>query len=213
MLKIEALEELVTEFSRLPGIGPKSAERLAYHILRNSESRVEALASALMRVKSIIKECSVCYNYTESDECYYCSSFERASNVICVVEEPSAIQRVEQSGVFKGRYHVLHGAIAPLMGVSPQKLRIIPLIERVARGLEGSSPKIDEIIFALDADLEGDTTILYLTQQLSSYPVKLSRLAQGIPIGSGMNYLDERTLGQALQNRVEIASDSSFDKG
>jgi recombination protein RecR len=213
MLKIEALEDLVTELARLPGIGPKSAERLAYHILRSPESRAEALASALIRVKSVVKECSQCFNYTESDLCYYCQAPERSPHLICVVEEPSAIERVEKSGAFKGRYHVLHGAIAPLLGVTPQKLKIQPLIERVKAGLtDPSYPKIEEIIFALDADLEGDTTILYIAQQLKSLPVKLSRLAQGMPVGSGMTYLDERTLGSALQNRVEIEPYSSFDK-
>jgi len=213
MLKIEALDDLVTELARLPGIGPKSAERLAYHIIRSSGSRAETLASALMRVKSIVKECPQCFNYTDSDECYYCQAPERVSHIICVVEEPSAIERVERSGAFKGRYHVLHGAIAPLLGVTPQKLKIQPLIDRVKASLtESSPPKIEEIIFALDADLEGDTTILYLSQQLSPFPIKLSRLAQGVPIGSGMTYLDERTLGSALQNRVEIEPYSSFDK-
>jgi recombination protein RecR len=214
MLKIQALEDLVTELSRLPGVGPKSAERLAYHILRSSDLRAEALASAILRVKSEVKECRKCFNYTTHDECYYCQAPERTAHIICVVEEPSAIERIEQSGVFKGRYHVLHGAIAPLLGITPQKLKIQPLIDRVKAGFEmdRTSPQIDEIIFALDADLEGDTTILYISQQLKSFPVKLSRLAQGVPIGSGMTYLDERTLGSALQNRVEIEAYSSFDR-
>jgi len=215
MLKIQALEDLVTELARLPGVGPKSAERLAYHILRSSDTKAEALASAIMRVKSEVKECRKCFNYTVHDECYYCQASERTDHIICVVEEPSAIERIEQSRVFKGRYHVLHGAIAPLLGVTPQKLKIQPLVNRVKAGFEegSKSPKIDEIIFALDADLEGDTTILYISEQLNSFPIKMSRLAQGIPIGSGMTYLDERTLGSALQNRVEIGSYSSFDRG
>lgn len=185
---------------------------MAYHILRAPAERAEALANALTRVKSEVHACTQCFNYTEKDLCYYCESGDRQENILCVVEEPSAIERIEQAGVFKGRYHVLHGAIAPLMGVTPQKLKITELIERIDQGLRGERPPIHELIFALDADLEGDTTILYLSQQLSNKPLKLSRLAQGVPIGSGMDYLDERTLGRALQNRVEIGTHSSFDK-
>lgn len=212
MLKIQSLQILIEALSKLPSIGPKSAERLAYHILKMEPHKVEQLAHSLMRVKSEVHLCSRCFNYTESEFCYFCEAPERHSKTLCVVKEPSAIQRIEQAGVFKGRYHVLHGAIAPLMGVTPDKLKIKELILRVNQSQLAGNDPIEEIIFALDADLEGDTTILYLTQQLQDYSLKLSRLAQGVPIGSGMDYLDERTLGRALQNRVEIDAHSRFDR-
>lgn len=212
MLKIQSLQILIDALSKLPSIGPKSAERLAYHILKTDAQKVEHLAQSLLRVKSEIHLCTRCFNYTESELCYFCEAPERQSKTLCVVKEPSAIERIEQAGVFKGRYHVLHGAIAPLMGVTPEKLKIKELLQRVSESKHNTHDPIEEIIFALDADLEGDTTILYLTQQLESYSLKLSRLAQGVPIGSGMDYLDERTLGRALQNRVEIDAHSRFDR-
>jgi recombination protein RecR len=212
MLKIEALENLVAEFSKLPGVGPRSAERLAYHILRSPKLRAESLASALIEAKNSVKECSQCFNYTDSTLCYYCQTPRRDDHTLCVVQDPSTIEKMEGSGVFHGRYHVLHGTIAPLMGVTPDKLRIHPLVERVHRSLSQQGPPLHEIIFALDSDLEGDTTLLYISDCLKNLPLKLSRLAQGVPVGGGMTYLDERTLGSALQNRVEIHPNSGFDR-
>lgn len=212
MLKVPALQLLVHELSKLPGIGQKSAERIAYNLLRSPTEKSKTLAEALFAIKEKVHTCPQCYTFTEEDLCYYCSHPERLDSIICVVEEPSAIERIEQSRTFKGRYHVLHGAIAPLMGISPEKLKIQELVLRIEKGLQQEGAAVSELILALDADLEGDTTILYLTQVLSSYPIKLTRLAQGVPIGSGMDYLDERTLGRALQNRVEIETYSGFDR-
>lgn len=212
MLKIQSLQTLIEALSKLPSIGPKSAERLAYYILKADAQKVEHLAQSLIRVKAEVHLCERCFNYTESQLCYFCESSDRQNKTLCVVKEPSAIERIEQAGVFKGRYHVLHGAIAPLMGITPDKLKIKELIQRINQSQQNPEEAIEEIIFALDADLEGDTTILYLTQQLEGYSLKLSRLAQGVPIGSGMDYLDERTLGRALQNRVEIDAHSRFDR-
>jgi recombination protein RecR len=138
------------------------------------------------------------------DICRYCQDPHRNDELICIVEEPSDIARIESTGVFKGRYHVLHGVIAPLEGVSPHDLKIKELLQKVDQGIEGTRPLIKEIILALDSDLEGDTTTLYLAKQLSSRNIRLSRIAQGIPIGSDIDYIDERTMGRALENRVEL---------
>lgn len=204
MLHISALEKLVHELSRLPGIGPKTAQRLAYFILKSETEFPEKLSEALLRVRAEVHDCPRCFNFTDSDLCRYCEDPHRADDSICVVEEPADIMRIESSGAFRGRYHVLHGAISPLEGIGPQDLKIKELLERVEDGLEGNGPVIKEIILALDADLEGDTTILYLAKQLQGKGLKLSRIAHGVPIGSDIDFIDDRTMGRALQNRVEL---------
>lgn len=204
MLNIPALEKLVHELSRLPGIGPKTAQRLAYHILRAPQDYAGRLSESLLRVRSEVHLCQRCFNYTDNDLCRYCEDAHRLNDVLCVVEEPADIMRIESSGAFRGRYHVLHGAISPLEGIGPQDLKILELIERIDAGLRGTGPVIKEIILALDADLEGDTTILYLTKHLAGKDVKLSRIAHGVPIGSDIDFIDDRTMGRALENRVEL---------
>lgn len=204
MLYIPALEKLVQELSRLPGVGPKSAQRLAYHILKAPADDPIRLAEALTRVRQEVRDCPRCFNFTDRDLCRFCSDPSRSDDLLCVVEEPMDILRIEASGAFRGRYHVLHGAISPLDGVSPQDLKIEELFQRVERGIEGLEPKISEIILALDADLEGDTTVLYLAKALHGKGVKLSRIAHGVPIGSDIDYIDDRTMCRALENRVEI---------
>lgn len=204
MLNIPALEKLVHELSRLPGVGPKTAQRLAYHILRSREDYTDRLSDALMRVRAEVHTCPRCFNYTDADLCRYCSDGHRQDDVLCVIEEPSDIMRIESSGAFRGRYHVLHGAISPLEGVRPEDLKIQELLSRVEQGLHGLAPAIREIILALDADLEGDTTVLYLAKQLQGKNVKLSRIAHGVPIGSDIDFIDDRTMGRALENRVEL---------
>lgn len=204
MLHISALEKLVHEMSRLPGIGPKTAQRLAYYILRSDNGYAERLSEALLRVKAEVHDCPKCFNYTDHDLCRYCEDSARADESICVIEEPSDIMRIESSGAFRGRYHVLHGAISPLEGIGPNELKIKELIDRVDDGLQGKGPQIKEIILALDADLEGDTTILYLAKQLQGKELKISRIAHGVPIGSDIDFIDDRTMGRALQNRVEL---------
>lgn len=205
MLNIPALEKLVHELGRLPGIGPKTAQRLAYHILRAPEGYATSLSETLIRVKAEVHTCQRCFNYTDADVCRYCEDAHRMDDVLCVVEEPSDIMRIESSGAFRGRYHVLHGAISPLEGISPEDLKIRELLDRVGQGLEGNGPAIKEIILALDADLEGDTTILYMIKQLHGKGVKLSRIAHGVPIGSDIDFIDDRTMGRALENRVELS--------
>lgn len=198
MLQISALEKLVHELSKLPGIGPKTAQRLAYYVLKNKDEYPNKLKESLERVQAEVHECPRCFNFTDADLCKYCSDSQRRDDILCVVEEPSDIDRIESSRAFTGRYHVLHGALSPLEGIGPEQLKISELMQR----LEGSA--IQEIILALDSDLEGDTTVLYLSRLLQGKGIRMSRIAQGIPIGSDIDYIDERTMGRALQNRVEI---------
>lgn len=203
MLKIASLERLIQELARLPGIGPKTAQRLAYHILKSPLSFSENLSQALVEVKNKVHFCPQCFNYTDQDLCFFCEDPHRHNDTLCLVEEPSDIQPIESSQSFKGRYHVLHGAISPLDGVRPQDLKIEELFRRIERQKDTATP-IKEIIFAVDSDLEGDTTVLYLSRQLQPYHIKLSRIAQGIPIGSDMDYIDDRTISKAMLHRVEV---------
>ncbi len=208
MLHIPALEQLVHELCRLPGIGPKTAERLAYYILRSREDYVDRMVNALQRVRSEVHMCLQCYNYTDTDLCRYCTDHYRQDDILCVVEEPSDILRIEGSGAFRGRYHVLHGAISPLDGIGPEHIKIKELLHRLDQAANGQKPAIHEIILALSSDLEGDTTVLYLTKILHTSEngknLKLSRIAQGVPIGSDIDFVDDRTMGRALENRVEL---------
>lgn len=213
MFRIGALEKLIHELNRLPGVGPKTAQRLAYHILRTPDLS-EKLQVALRDVQDSVHPCPLCFSYTDEDGlCRYCKDSHRRDDLLCVVEEPADILRVESSGAFRGRYHVLHGAISPLDNIGPDDLRIGELMARINAGLEGrplamtpdqAAPKINEIILALDPDLEGDTTVLYLAKALADKQVKITRIASGVPIGSDIDYVDDRTLGRALENRVEL---------
>jgi recombination protein RecR len=202
--KIPSLNQLVHELSRLPGVGPKTAQRLAYHLLRSPSEHVQALRDALKNVKEKIHECPVCFAFTEEGGCcHFCKDPMRSNGSLCVVEDPADIERIESSGVFRGRYHVLHGAISPLDGVGPQDLKIQPLLERLAPN-EGGVREVTEVILALDADLEGDTTVLYLAKILKDMKIKTSRIAHGVPIGGDIDYIDYRTLGRAIENRVQV---------
>lgn len=204
MLNIPAMEKLVHELSRLPGIGPKSAQRLAYYLLKSPREYSQRLSDSLEKVHAEIHNCPGCFNFTDREICIYCADPHRADDLICVVEEPSDISRIEASGAFKGRYHVLHGVLSPLEGIGPGQLRVSELLDRVNAGLGNLKPKVNEIIMALDSDLEGDTTVLYLAKQLQDKSVRMSRLAHGVPIGSDLDYVDDRTMGRALENRVEL---------
>jgi len=203
MLNIPALDKLVHELARLPGIGPKTAQRLAYYVMRSPAEYSQRLGEALERVRTEVHTCPVCFNYTDLDICKYCTDPHRSNEVLCVLEEPSDIMRIEASGAFRGRYHVLHGAISPLDGIGPSELKIQELLTRVNKSLEQDGG-IKEIIMALDADLEGDTTILYLAKQLAHTGVKISRIAHGVPIGSDIDYIDDRTMNRALENRISL---------
>jgi len=199
MLNIPALERLVHDLSRLPGIGPKTAQRLAYYVLRSPQEYSGRLAESLLQVHLQVHTCPTCFNYTDAEYCRYCLDPNRQNDVLCVVEEPLDIVRVESSGAFRGRYHVLHGSLSPLEGIGPQDLRINELLQRI-----NSQSQIREVIMALDADLEGDTTVLYLTKQLATKGLRLSRIAHGVPIGGDIDYVDDRTMGRALENRTAL---------
>ena len=200
MSQTPSLDRLVKELSKLPGIGEKTALRLAYFILRKGSQTSIGLQEALYAVNENIRLCSECFSYTEeSDLCRICSDSHRDLSSLCVVEDPSDIEKVERAGVFQGRYHVLQGAISPLDGVQPENLKIEELIERI----NDSDGLINEVILALDADLEGDTTALYLAKRLQG-KVRITRIAHGVPFGGDIDYIDQRTLGRALENRVEL---------
>lgn len=202
--KMPSLNQLIHELSRLPGIGPKTAQRLSYHILRSPDEFVQSLRDALRSVKEKIRDCPLCYAFTEEEElCHFCRDPHRSNESICVVEDPSDIERIESSGVFRGRYHVLHGALSPLDGIGPQDLKIQALLDRLQPSDDGPPP-IQEVILALDADLEGDTTVLYLAKILKDMNIKTSRIAHGVPIGGDIDYIDHRTLGRAIENRVQV---------
>jgi recombination protein RecR len=194
----EPIARLIGEFSRLPGIGPKSASRLAFYLLRHSREQAEALAVAITDVKDKIIFCTVCHNVTEEDPCAICSDPHRDRGKICVVEEPLDVMALERTGTYKGLYHVLHGAIQPLEGITPDKLRIPELLRRVKLG------DVDEVILATNPNMEGEATALYLARQLVPLGVRVTRLARGLPIGGDLEYADEVTLARAIEGRREM---------
>ena len=193
------LARLIDELGKLPGVGPKTAQRLAYHILRTNGSDAEALAAAIRSVKTDLRYCTVCFNIAETDPCAICSSDERDARVVCVVEEPLDVLAIERTGQFKGRYHVLHGAISPVNGVRPDDLKIPQLVERVKKG------GIEEIILATNPNLEGEATSMYVAQLLSGSGARLTRLARGLPMGGDLEYADEVTVSRALEGRRAIS--------
>ena len=193
------LARLIDELGKLPGVGPKTAQRLAYHILRTNGSDAEALAAAIRSVKTDLRYCMVCFNIAETDPCAICSSDERDARVVCVVEEPLDVLAIERTGQFKGRYHVLHGAISPVNGVRPDDLKIPQLVERVKKG------GIEEIILATNPNLEGEATSMYVAQLLSGSGARLTRLARGLPMGGDLEYADEVTVSRALEGRRAIS--------
>lgn len=199
MFKIPTLDKLVHEIARLPGVGPKSAQRLTHYLLKNPKFSQD-LRETLKLVEESIVLCDTCFNYTDNPEreCAICKSGHRSHEMMCVVEQPEDIAQIESSGAYTGLYHVLHGAISPLEGITPEKLKIRELMQR----LEHS--EIQEVILAVDSDLEGDTTVLYLNQELNGRSLKVTRLAQGIPMGSDIDYIDDRTLHRALSHRTEV---------
>ena len=201
MFNIICLDRLLHEISRLPGIGPKSAQRLIHYILKNREYS-KKLRQTLEKVEKDIHLCKSCFNYTEKtgSHCGICLNTHRNKEIICVVEQPEDILQIESSGIYKGLYHVLHGSISPLDGITPEQLKINELIQRLSE----NKALIKEIILAVDSDLEGDTTVLYINQKLSGQKFKVTRLAQGIPIGGNIDYIDDRTLQRALSHRVEV---------
>ncbi len=194
----EPIARLIGEFSRLPGVGPKSASRLAFYLLRNSREQAEALATAIVDIKDRIIFCSVCHNVTESDPCAVCSDPTRDRGKVCVVEEPLDVIAIDRTGSYKGLYHVLHGAIQPLEGITPDKLRIAELLRRVKLG------DLEEVILATNPNMEGEATAMYIHRQLVPLGVHVTRLARGLPIGGDLEYADEVTLARSLEGRREM---------
>jgi recombination protein RecR len=189
------LARLIDELSKLPGVGPKTAQRLAYHILRSSSLDADQLAAAVRSVKTDLRYCSVCFNIAESDPCQLCSSDERDQSVVCVVEEPLDVLAVERTGQFKGVYHVLGGAISPVNGVRPDDLRINELASRV------KARAVAEVILATNPNLEGEATAMYIAQLLAGTSTRVTRLARGLPMGGDLEYADEITVSRALEGR------------
>jgi len=194
----EPVANLIREFSKLPGIGPKSAQRLVYHLLRNPDEEAKALAEAVLTLKEKIKLCSVCFNITDCDPCLICQDTERDHSKICVVEKPADIPPLERTGKYQGVYQVLHGAINPSQGVEPGELKMNELVSRLQDG------SVAEVILATNPNLEGETTALYLRQIISPLGIRVSRLARGLPFGAELEYADDVTLTQALESRREF---------
>ncbi len=194
----EPVARLIEEFHRLPGIGPKTAQRLTFYLLRAPADQARDLAEAITEMKERVSFCSSCFNITEEDPCAICTSGERDKSLICVVEEPLDVMALERTGQFSGLYHVLHGAISPVEGIGPDELRIKELLERIRR--DG----VQEIILATNPNLEGDATAMYLARLLQPMGIKVTRLARGLPMGSDLEYADEITLARAIQGRGEM---------
>jgi recombination protein RecR len=192
------IARLLEELERLPGIGPKSAQRLAYHILRGDTASAERLAAAIVEVKRAIRFCERCFNFAEGELCDVCADPTRDASVICVVEEPRDVVAIERTGEFRGTYHVLQGAISPIDGIGPEQLRVRELLDRLREG------GVSEIILATDPNVEGETTALYIARLVKALGVRVTRIASGLPVGGDLEYADEVTLGRALEARREL---------
>jgi len=193
-----AIQDLIDELGRLPGIGPKSAQRIAFHIIQSERVDVTRLADVLRTVKERVKFCTECGNISEEDLCRICQDPRRDASIICVVEEPKDVMAIEKTREFRGKYHVLGGAISPIDGVGPENLRIRELMIRLG------NTKIQELIIATDPNLEGEATASYLIRQIKPLGVKVSRLASGLPVGGDLEYADEVTLGRAFEGRRTV---------
>jgi recombination protein RecR len=198
MLRPRALNSLIEELCRLPGIGEKTAQRLAFFILRTPKVRAERLAHAIVEVKEKIIFCSVCGSITETDPCPFCTDPSRDRSLICIVEDPSDVLHIERTGAYKGLYHVLMGALSPLDGIGPEQLRIDALVKR----LEGGG--VRELICATNPNMEGEATVLYLAKLMKPRGIRLTRLAHGLPVGGNLEYADEITLSRSLEGRRDL---------
>jgi len=194
----EPLTRLVEQFQKLPGIGAKGAQRLAFHVLRNPREDAERLCDAIREVKERVTYCSTCHNITDTDPCPLCTSPSRDQRLICVVEEPQNVNVIEKTREFKGVYHVLMGALSPLQGVGPDDLKIRDLLTRVG------TDNVDEVILATNPTVEGEATALYLARLLKPIGVKVTRIAMGIPVGSDLEYTDDLTMSRAMEGRREL---------
>lgn len=198
MAENDVLKRLVAEFSKLPSIGKKTAQRLAYYVLSQEKEKALALANAIIDARENITFCENCFNYTDKELCEYCESSSRENGILCVVETPKEIEIIESTREFFGRYHVLHGLISPLKGINPEDIRLKELVQRI------SVESIDEIIIALDFSVEADATALYISRLLKPAGIRITRLAPGIPAGASLEYADTVTLSQAIKGRISI---------
>ncbi|MGB9702574.1 MAG: recombination mediator RecR [Candidatus Kapaibacteriota bacterium] len=196
MYTSDSIEKMVTILSSLPTIGKKTAQRLTYHLIKTDDNYIEAFSQALLDIKKKVKLCSQCFNYTEVDPCPICSSEKRKKGIVCVVEDPTDVIAIEKTNEFFGTYHVLHGVISPLDGVSPEDLKIKELVARVNN--------LEEVILALNPSIEGEATSQYIAKLLHPFGIKVTRIATGVPIGSSLEFTDELTISKALNSRIEI---------
>jgi recombination protein RecR len=194
----EPMARLIDELKKLPGVGSKSAQRYAFHILRGTDEDAEQLAGAIREIKAALRLCSTCNNITDVDPCVYCSSPTRNQRIVCVVEEPTNIAAVEKGHTYNGTYHVLHGTLSPIHGVGPEHLRISNLMRRAESG------SVDEVILATNPTVEGEATAVYLARQMKPTGIRITRIATGIPAGSDIEYADEVTLQRAIEGRREM---------
>jgi recombination protein RecR len=192
------VERLIEELNRLPGIGPKTASRLTFHLLRSSEEQAQALANAIAGLHEMVVTCAVCFNIAESSPCPICDDNQRDRTMLCVVEEPLDLLAIERTGQYDGLYHVLHGAISPIEGVGPEDLKISELVGRL------NENPVEEVIMATNPSLEGESTAMYISRQLTTLGIRVTRLAHGLPVGGDLEYADEVTLSRALEGRREI---------
>ncbi|HPO62180.1 MAG TPA: recombination mediator RecR [Candidatus Kapabacteria bacterium] len=192
----ESIEKLVELFSSLPTIGRKTAQRLTFHLLRQSNGFVEQFANAMLELKKNVKYCSVCHNFTDTDPCPICSSHKRDKSIICVVEQPSDVMAIEKTNEFFGLYHVLHGVLNPLENIGPTDIKIKELIERLQ--------EVNEVILAINPSIEGEATIQYIARIIKPIGIKITRIARGIPMGAELEFTDEATITRAIEGRCEI---------
>lgn len=195
---VSPLQNLIDEFQKLPGIGGKTAQRLAYHVLNLPKEKAERFANAILEAKQKITYCKICQNFSDRDECSVCGNPSRDKGVICVVENPRDVIQMEKTNEFKGTYHVLHGAISPMDNVGPEDIRIKELMTRITSG------EVREVIMATNPNLEGETTAMYISKLVKPFGVKVTRIAHGVPVGGELEYADEITLARALQWRIEL---------
>ena len=192
------IARLIEELKRLPGIGPKSAQRIAFHLLKAEAAEAEQLAAAIQELKQSLRLCEVCNNVTDSSPCGYCADASRDSRLLCVVEEPGNIVPIEQTGRYRGHYHVLHGVLSPLQGIGPEQLRMANLLDRVRSG------GVEEVILATNPTVEGEATALYLAKLLKPLGVRVTRIGMGVPVGGELEYADTATVAKAMEGRKEI---------
>ncbi|MEK7532226.1 MAG: recombination mediator RecR [Patescibacteria group bacterium] len=195
-----SIQQLIDRFTKLPGVGPKTAERFVFYLLKKGRTEVGALTQGLTALLDRARSCAICFDFSDEDRCPICANPARDPSAICVVADPQDVQAIERSGAFRGRYHVLRGVLDPARDIAPEQLKINELFERI----KTSAPPIIEVILALNPDLPGETTSLYLTKQLKAYAIRITRLARGLPLGSDLDYADEITLMDALKGRQTL---------